>query len=131
MNSRDPQRNTNPASNGGLAPANHGGLSHDGSSGYAALEVQALIEHKGAPQSSGSPKIVLYSHDVFGMGNIRRTLLLAQEFLAQYPQASILIITGSPVIRAFRIPEGVDYIKLPGRDDAEAEYYAEYRSLSR
>jgi hypothetical protein len=48
------------------------------------------------------PKIVLYSHDTFGMGNIRRTLLLSQEFITIYPGASILIITGSPMIHAFR-----------------------------
>ena len=74
--------------------------------------------------SEASPKIVLYSHDTFGMGNIRRTLLLSQEFIADYPGASILIITGSPMIHAFRIPKGVDYIKLPCLDRLEAEQYA-------
>jgi hypothetical protein len=62
--------------------------------------------------SNSSPKIVLYSHDTFGMGNIRRTLLLSHEFISEYPGASILIITGSPMIHAFRIPKGIDYIKL-------------------
>jgi predicted glycosyltransferase len=71
-----------------------------------------------------SPKIVLYSHDTFGMGNIRRTLLLSQEFISEYPAASILIITGSPMIHAFRIPKGIDYIKLPCLDRLEAEQYA-------
>ncbi len=70
------------------------------------------------------PKILLYSHDTFGLGNIRRTLLLSQELIAQYPGASILIITGSPMIHAFRIPEGVDYIKLPCLDRVDAEQYA-------
>jgi predicted glycosyltransferase len=70
------------------------------------------------------PKIVLYSHDTFGMGNIRRTLLLSQEFITIYPGASILIITGSPMIHAFRIPKGIDYIKLPCLDRFEAEQYA-------
>ena len=74
--------------------------------------------------SSLSPKIVLYSHDTFGMGNIRRTLLLSQEFIAEYPEASILIITGSPMIHAFRIPKGIDYIKLPCVDRFAAEQYA-------
>ena len=57
--------------------------------------------------SGSSPKIVLYSHDTFGMGNIRRTLLLSQEFITEYPGASILIITGSPMIHAFRIPKAL------------------------
>jgi len=88
----------------------------------------------GHPESAGyqtnsngpgtSPKIVLYSHDTFGMGNIRRTLLLSQEFINEYPGASILIITGSPMIHAFRIPKGIDYIKLPCLDRLEAEQYA-------
>ena len=57
--------------------------------------------------SDSSPKIVLYSHDTFGMGNIRRTLLLSHEFITEYPGASILIITGSPMIHAFRIPKAL------------------------
>lgn len=69
------------------------------------------------------PKILLYSHDTFGLGNIRRTLLLAQNLIEQYPEASILIITGSPVIQAFRMPAGVDYIKLPSLDRVSAEKY--------
>jgi predicted glycosyltransferase len=73
--------------------------------------------------SDSSPKIVLYSHDTFGMGNIRRTLLLSQEFITEYPEASILIITGSPMIHAFRIPSGIDYIKLPCLDRLQAEQY--------
>ena len=74
--------------------------------------------------SGSSPKIVLYSHDTFGMGNIRRTLLLSQDFITEYPGASVLIITGSPMIHAFRIPKGIDYIKLPCLDRFEAEQYA-------
>ncbi|HKP87118.1 MAG TPA: glycosyltransferase [Blastocatellia bacterium] len=74
-------------------------------------------------------KILLYSHDTFGLGNIRRTLLLTQELTRQYPKAAILIVTGSPMIHAFRIPEGVDYIKLPCLDRIDAERY-EPRFLS-
>ena len=69
------------------------------------------------------PKILLYSHDTFGLGNIRRTLLLAEELKAEYGGGSILIVTGSPMIHAFRIPEGVDYVKLPCLDRTEAECY--------
>ena len=76
-----------------------------------------------------TPKILLYSHDTFGLGNIRRTLLLAQELIAQYPGAAILLITGSQMIHSFRIPEGVDYIKLPCLDRIDAERY-EPRFLS-
>jgi predicted glycosyltransferase len=70
-----------------------------------------------------APKILLYSHDTFGLGNIRRTLLLAQELIEQYPNAAVLLITGSQMIHSFRIPEGIDYIKLPCLDRVDAERY--------
>lgn len=70
-----------------------------------------------------NPKILLYSHDTFGLGNIRRTLLLAQELIEQYPKAAVLLITGSQMIHSFRIPDGVDYIKLPCLDRIDAERY--------
>jgi predicted glycosyltransferase len=80
-------------------------------------------QEKSMSGSGPSPKIVLYSHDTFGMGNIRRTLLLSEEFITEFPGASILIITGSPMIHAFRIPKGIDYIKLPCLDRFAAEQY--------
>lgn len=70
-----------------------------------------------------APKILLYSHDTFGLGNIRRTLVLAQALREQYPGAALLLVTGSPMIHAFRIPDGLDYIKLPCLDRIEADQY--------
>jgi predicted glycosyltransferase len=70
-----------------------------------------------------TPKILLYSHDTFGLGNIRRTLLLAEELSGQYPGAAVLMVTGSQMVHSFRIPEGVDYIKLPCLDRVDAERY--------
>jgi predicted glycosyltransferase len=75
------------------------------------------------PAQLTNPRILLYSHDTFGLGNIRRTLLLAQEVIDQYPRAAVLLITGSQMIHSFRIPEGVDYIKLPCLDRIDAERY--------
>jgi predicted glycosyltransferase len=79
--------------------------------------------------SISTPKILLYSHDTFGLGNIRRTLILAQELIELYPKAAILLITGSQMIHSFRIPQGIDYIKLPCLDRIDAERY-EPRFLS-
>lgn len=76
-----------------------------------------------APAQTTNPRILLYSHDTFGLGNIRRTLLLAQELIDQYPKAAILLITGSQMIHSFRIPDGVDYVKLPCLDRIDAERY--------
>ena len=63
-------------------------------------------------------RLIVYSHDAFGLGNIRRMLAICQHLLATIPQASILVLSGSPAIQNFEIPARLDYIKLPclGRD---------------
>ena len=58
-------------------------------------------------------RLIFYSHDTFGLGNIRRTLSICQFLMESIPDLSILIISGSPMVHSFRIPEGIDYIKLP------------------
>jgi len=69
------------------------------------------------------PRFLLYSHDTFGLGNVRRTLLLSQALLDEYAAATVLIVTGSSMIHAFRIPPRVDYVKLPCLDRAAADRY--------
>lgn len=58
-------------------------------------------------------RILVYSHDTFGLGNIRRMLEISKHLAASDPDVSILIISGSPMLHAFRIPQRIDYIKLP------------------
>ena len=58
-------------------------------------------------------KLVVYSHDAFGLGNIRRMMAICEHLLASIPNLSILLISGSPVLHRFRTPKGLDYIKLP------------------
>lgn len=58
-------------------------------------------------------KIVVYSHDTFGLGNIRRMLVIAKALVESDPNTSVLILSGSPMLHAFRIPPQIDYIKLP------------------
>ena len=58
-------------------------------------------------------RLVIYSHDTFGLGNIRRTLAICKHLNQSISDLSTLIVTGSPMLHHFRIPEGVDYVKLP------------------
>jgi len=58
-------------------------------------------------------KILIYSHDTFGLGNIRRMLEVANHLVQSSSDVSVLIITGSPMLHAFRIPPRIDYLKLP------------------
>lgn len=58
-------------------------------------------------------RVLIYSHDTFGLGNIRRMLEVARYLVESSPEVSVLIITGSPMLHAFRIPARIDYVKLP------------------
>ena len=71
-------------------------------------------------QSEGFVRLIIYSHDTFGLGNIRRSLVICKHLNQSISDLSTLIVTGSPMLHRFRIPEGVDYIKLPclKRDEA-------------
>lgn len=58
-------------------------------------------------------RILVYSHDAYGLGNIRRMLEITNHLVDSDPDVSVLLISGSPMMHAFRIPARVDYIKLP------------------
>jgi len=58
-------------------------------------------------------RILVYSHDTFGLGNIRRMLEISRHLAATDADVSVLIVSGSPMLHAFRVPERIDYIKLP------------------
>ena len=63
-------------------------------------------------------RLMVYSHDTFGLGNIRRMLAICKYLLDSNPEVSIVLVSGSPVIHSFRLHPRLDYIKLPcvGRD---------------
>lgn len=78
-------------------------------------------------------RLLIYSHDTFGMGNIRRMHAISRGLLEWFPQSSVLLVTGSPVIHSLR-PEclpRMDYVKLPclTRTD-RGEYSARYLDTS-
>ena len=59
------------------------------------------------------PRILLYSHDTFGLGHLRRSLTIAAQIAQDIPGASQLLLTGSMVAGAFDLPPGLDMVKLP------------------
>lgn len=69
-------------------------------------------------------KLLVYSHDTFGLGNIRRMLAICEYLIEAIPELSILLITGSPVIHSLRLPQRLDYIKLPCLTRYEREGYS-------
>ena len=56
--------------------------------------------------------ILMYSHDTYGLGHIRRTMAIASYLLG--PRINILILTGSPIAGRFSFPEQIDFVRIPG-----------------
>lgn len=63
---------------------------------------------------SRAPRVMLYSHDTFGLGHLRRSRALATAITRADPSASALILTGSPVAGRFAFPARVDHVRLLG-----------------
>jgi predicted glycosyltransferase len=61
----------------------------------------------------GRLRLLIYSQDGLGLGHLRRTTLLAGQFLAGRPDASVLTICDSPIGQFFSTASGHDYLKLP------------------
>nr|WP_245513847.1 hypothetical protein [Antarcticimicrobium luteum] len=67
-----------------------------------------------AQRTDRAPRVMLYSHDTYGLGHLRRSRALAGAITRANPAASALILTGSPVAGRFAFPRRVDHIRLPG-----------------
>ncbi|MBL8095688.1 MAG: hypothetical protein JNL73_16055 [Anaerolineales bacterium] len=63
--------------------------------------------------SRKKPRILLYSHDTFGLGHLRRTLAIGHQLAQDLPTAHQLLVTGSMVAGAFALPRQLDLLKLP------------------
>ena len=67
-----------------------------------------------APRSSHAPRVLIYSHDTFGLGHIRRCRAIANALIASFPHISVIIVSGSSVISSFQFGDGIDYVRIPG-----------------
>ena len=68
-----------------------------------------------------SYKILMYSHDTYGLGHIRRTMAIASHLRA--PHTNILILTGSPIVGRFSLPDQIDFVRIPGMIKKTNEEY--------
>jgi predicted glycosyltransferase len=86
------------------------------------------FEAAGAPFARASrARVLIYSHDTFGLGHLRRSRAIANALVRERPGVSVLIISGSPVIGNFEFGSGVDYIRVPG---VTKQPDGDYRSLN-
>ena len=103
----------------------------------AGLERQAkwFEERRRDPQGARAPaqedhrapsRILLYSHDTYGLGHLRRNLAIAGHLLQRDPPYSVLLLTGSPVIEGWPKPPGLRVQPLPAVVKVGAEQYATF-----
>ncbi len=59
-------------------------------------------------------RVLLYSHDTFGLGHLRRTRAIAHALVKRNKNLSALILTGSPIIGSFDFKSRVDFVRIPG-----------------
>ncbi|MHC1726400.1 MAG: glycosyltransferase family protein [Syntrophobacteraceae bacterium] len=64
---------------------------------------------------------MIYSHDSYGLGHIRRCLAIAGSL--RHCPANVLIITGSVLAGRFKVPDRIDFVRVPGMIKKTNEEY--------
>ena len=59
-------------------------------------------------------RILIYSHDSFGLGHLRRCRTIAHALVDRFKGVSVLILSGSPIIGSFDFRPRVDFVRIPG-----------------
>ena len=86
-----------------------------GAAGGSATGGRQPIEGKSASvMKRRPPKILVYSHDSFGLGHLRRCRAIAHALVGCHPDLSVLILSGSPIIGSFDFRPRVDFVRVPG-----------------
>ncbi|MGI9318909.1 MAG: glycosyltransferase family protein [bacterium] len=67
-----------------------------------------------SPSRLDNARVLIYSHDSFGLGHLRRCRAIAHELVGRYKGISVLILSGSPVIGSFEFRARVDFVRIPG-----------------
>lgn len=59
-------------------------------------------------------RIALFTHDAYGLGHVRRSVRIMRALAAADPDATMLLVTGSPATQALRgLPPRADWVKIP------------------
>jgi predicted glycosyltransferase len=59
-------------------------------------------------------RVLIYSHDTFGLGHLRRCRTIAHALVERHKNLSVLILSGSPIIGSFDFRSRVDFVRIPG-----------------
>lgn len=80
--------------------------------------------HNALLRPSGGPRIMMYSHDTYGLGHIRRTRAIANAVVGAEEAASVLILSGSPMVGSFNFGPGIDFVHVPAVTKSENGGYS-------
>ena len=64
--------------------------------------------------SGNGSRVLIYSHDTFGLGHLRRCRTIAHALVERHQDLSVLILSGSPIIGSFDFRARVDFVRIPG-----------------
>ena len=59
-------------------------------------------------------RVLIYSHDSFGLGHLRRCRTIAHSLVAHHKKLNVLILSGSPIVGRFSFRSRVDFVRVPG-----------------
>lgn len=59
-------------------------------------------------------RLLIYSHDTFGLGHLRRCRAIAHALVDNRTDLSVLILSGSPIIGSYGFRPRVDFVRFPG-----------------
>jgi predicted glycosyltransferase len=65
------------------------------------------------PDRYDNARILMYSHDTFGLGHLRRCRTIAHSLVEDFRGMMVLIISGSQIAGAFDYRARVDFVKIP------------------
>ena len=57
-------------------------------------------------------RVLMYSHDTFGLGHLRRCREIAHALVERFKRLQVLIVSGSSIAGAFDFRARVDFIKM-------------------
>jgi predicted glycosyltransferase len=66
------------------------------------------------PNSIRSKRVLIYSHDSFGLGHVSRCRTIANAIVEADKSVSVLIVSGSPMIGSYEFRSGIDFVRIPG-----------------
>ena len=72
-------------------------------------------------------RVLMYSHDTFGLGHLRRSRAVAHALVERYKGVTVLIVSGSQIAGAFDFRARVDFVKIPS---VIKLYSGEYASMA-